>query len=76
MTYDTAQKKFTQFDLLAYGKHNLDKSDLRPGAEPLTSLAIFFSLNGPNVNDLQVPTKIGLYPWVKLQAGSSLQKHR
>lgn len=69
LTYDTAQKKFTRFDLLAYGKHNLANSDTRPDASPFMTLGILFTLNGLNVNDNQPPTKLGLYRWVKLQAG-------
>lgn len=69
LTYHTGQQRFTRFELLAYGKHNLARSEAQPGAPPFINLGIMFTLNGLNVNDNQVPTKIGLYRHVKLQGG-------
>lgn len=68
LVYDTVEQRFTQFDLLAYGKHNLARSEALPGAPPFINFGIMFTLNGPNTNDNQVPTKIGLYRHVNLQA--------
>ena len=67
-TYDAAQNKFTRFDLLAYGQHNVQTSEMRPGASPFITLGILFTLNGTN-DDNQPPTKLGLYRWVRLQVG-------
>ena len=69
VTYNTTERRFTRFDLLAYGKHNLARSEARPDAPAFMTLGILFTLNGTNVNDSQPPTKLGLYRWVKLQAG-------
>lgn len=69
LTYDIAQQRFTRFDLLAYGKHNVPASETITGAPASMAFGILFTLNATNVNDSQRPTKLGLYRYVRLQAG-------
>jgi len=68
LTYNTAEQRFTRFDLLAYGKHNVPASQTKSGTPASMPLGILFTLNPTNVNDRQPPRKLALYRWVKLKA--------
>jgi len=65
LTFDTDEKQFTRFELLAFGMHNIG-SDRKPGGPEYMPYGFLITLNGSNVNDHTPPYKLDLYRWVKL----------
>jgi hypothetical protein len=62
-TYDRKTGRFSAFELLAVGRHTRGRAgDDQPGP-PASTLGIYFTLDGHNVNDRMVPSYYWLYGW-------------
>jgi hypothetical protein len=72
LTYDVDKKRFIHFELLAHGMRSIgDNAERREGPDRIP-MAFRFSLSdASNVSDDHVPTKLPLYRFVKLRAGSA-----
>ncbi len=68
LTYDTGERRFTGFELLAYGSHSVGEKDQISGGSTEVPYGVLFSLNGSNENDRQAPTRLHAYPGLGLKA--------
>jgi hypothetical protein len=66
--YDTATRRFLQFDLIAYGDHSVGPAFLEAGKPTTMPLGVWLTLNGANVNDAIVPTRRAHYRSIGLKA--------
>jgi hypothetical protein len=67
-TYDTASRRYSRFELLAYGMHSLWINDQVPGGPSSIPLGVLFTIAGNGPYDSHPPTRMGLYPWVGLKS--------
>lgn len=68
LTYDSGQRRFTRFELLAYGLHSVSEKYRTPGGSTNVPYGILFTLNGSNVNDSPAPTRLHAYAGLGLRA--------
>lgn len=69
LTFDSAKRRFTRFELLAYGQHGVSEEYRSPGGSTYVPYGVLFTLNGTNVNDNQPPTRLQAYKGIGLRAG-------
>jgi hypothetical protein len=68
-TFDTVQRTFIDFDLVAYGPHTVGGPSLGTSEPKYIPMGFVFQLNGSNPNDNVVPTDFPMYGWAKLGCG-------